>query len=173
MRHVIPLLGRLSPDPSAYRYLSESIFEFGSGPEFEAELAAAGFEVLGRRSFLLGATRLWAARRAGGVGQKPTAPAGTVQPARRPPGEFAHAGDRGEGGLGTPVAWLATQVVVSALLAAALAWALVQWAKLNAGLPLTPAQRSFGWVLIVTGVVAFGARTAWLGLRLLAGARGR
>ncbi len=29
-RHVIPLLGRLSPDPAAYRYLSESIFEFGA-----------------------------------------------------------------------------------------------------------------------------------------------
>src|SRR5262245_51050575 len=65
LRHLVPLAGRLSPDPSAYVYLSRSIFEFGSGPEFEAGLAAAGFRVLDQRRFLLGATRLWVAERGG------------------------------------------------------------------------------------------------------------
>src|SRR5262245_19783630 len=32
LRRLVPLAGRLSPDPSAYQYLSRSIFEFGSGP---------------------------------------------------------------------------------------------------------------------------------------------
>src|SRR5438093_267470 len=44
---LVPLAGRLSPDPSAYAYLSRSIVEFGSGPEFERDLAATGFEVVG------------------------------------------------------------------------------------------------------------------------------
>jgi demethylmenaquinone methyltransferase/2-methoxy-6-polyprenyl-1,4-benzoquinol methylase len=63
VRHGIPLLGRLSPDPSAYRYLSESIFEFGDGRAFEADVIAAGFEPAGTRSFMLGAARLWVVRR--------------------------------------------------------------------------------------------------------------
>jgi demethylmenaquinone methyltransferase/2-methoxy-6-polyprenyl-1,4-benzoquinol methylase len=61
----IPLLGRLSPDPSAYRYLSRSIFEFGDGARFAEELLAAGFEPAGTRAFLLGAARLWVCRRGG------------------------------------------------------------------------------------------------------------
>src|SRR6185295_18221054 len=69
LRHIIPLAGRLSPDPSAYRYLSESVFEFGAGPEFEQALAAAGFEVVERRRFMLGATRLWVARSRAASGQ--------------------------------------------------------------------------------------------------------
>lgn len=63
VRHGIPLLGRLSPDPTAYRYLSESIFEFGDGRAFEADLLAAGFEPVGARSFAFGAARLWVVRR--------------------------------------------------------------------------------------------------------------
>src|SRR5213593_1342739 len=59
LRHIVPLLGRISPDPSAYAYLSQSIFEFGAGPEFEDDLARAGFQVVASRSFLFGATRLW------------------------------------------------------------------------------------------------------------------
>lgn len=63
VRRGIPLLGRLSPDPSAYRYLSDSIFEFGDGRAFEADLVAAGFEPVGARSFAFGAARLWVVRR--------------------------------------------------------------------------------------------------------------
>src|SRR5207244_1971003 len=66
LRHVIPALGRISPDPTAYRYLGQSILEFGSGVEFERDLAAAGFALVRRRSFLAGATTLWTARRAVG-----------------------------------------------------------------------------------------------------------
>lgn len=173
VRHVIPLLGRLSPDPSAYRYLSESIFEFGSGPEFERDLAAAGFEVVSRRSFLLGATRLWAARRGGGVGQNPAAAGQAVHSARDPSGEIAQGGSGPAAALGDPAAWLALQAALSAALSIALAWALLVWAKLNAELPLTVAQRRIGWVLIVTGLVVFVVRTVRLGLRWMAGARGR
>ena len=63
VRHGIPLLGRLSPDPSAYRYLSASIFEFGDGRTFEADLVTAGFEPVGACSFAFGAARLWVVRR--------------------------------------------------------------------------------------------------------------
>lgn len=173
VRHVIPLLGRLSPDPSAYRYLSESIFEFGSGPEFERDLAAAGFEVVTRRSFLLGATRLWAARRGGGVGQNPAATGEAVHSARPPSGEIAQGASGPAAALGEPAAWLALQAALSAALSAALAWALFVWAKLNAELPLTVAQRRLGWLLIVAGLAVFGARAVWLALRWKAGARGR
>ncbi len=50
-RRVIPLLGRLSPDPVAYRYLSESIFDFGAGEEFEHDLTAGGFEIVERQAY--------------------------------------------------------------------------------------------------------------------------
>ena len=89
IRHAIPLFGRLSPDPTAYRYLASSIFEFGSGPEFEADLAAAGFRVVVARSFLLGAARLWVAERGPAVGQKPTEGPTSVQPAMPRSGESA------------------------------------------------------------------------------------
>lgn len=173
VRHAIPLLGRLSPDPSAYRYLSESIFEFGSGPEFERDLAGAGFVVVERRAFLLGAARLWVARRAGALGQNPAAAPVAVQVARGASGEIAQ-GARAEGvELGQPFAWRAAQAALSAALFGALAWALAVWINVNPDLPLSPPQRAAGWVLIVAGLAVFGARTAWLGLRLLAGARGR
>ncbi len=173
VRHVIPLLGRLSGDPSAYRYLSESIFEFGSGPEFESDLAGAGFELVARRAFLLGAARLWVARRAGGLGQNPAAARERLQAARGEPGENAHDARPAGSGLGEPAAWLAAQAVLSILLTASLAWALVVWAKLNADLPLTPQQRVIGWALLVAGLAGFGVRSVWLALRFRAGARSR
>ncbi len=173
VRHGIPLLGRLSPDPSAYRYLSESIFEFGSGPEFEADLAAAGFTVVSRRAFLVGASRLWVARRGGALGQNPAAAARTVQAATGEAGETAHAARAGGADLGAPVAWLAAQAALSAALTVVLGWALAVWTKSYADLPLSPPQRTAGWVLLVAGLAGFGVRTVWLGLRLAAGARGR
>jgi len=43
-RLALPVLGRLlSPDPSAYRYLVESMERFASRPEFEAAARRAGF----------------------------------------------------------------------------------------------------------------------------------
>lgn len=173
VRHVIPLLGRLSPDPSAYRYLSQSIFEFGSGPEFERELAAAGFDVVRRQSFLLGATRLWVARRREGLGQNHAAAAKLVQSAREGAGEIPHSAESGDPGLGAPRAWLVAQALLSGLLFVTLAWATALWVKLRNDLPLNPVQRSVGWVLLVAGLLVFGVRTVWMGLRVLSGSGGR
>lgn len=166
VRHMIPLLGRWSPDPSAYRYLSESIFEFGHGPEFERELGEAGFVIERRRAFLFGATRLWVARRAGAMGHPRSAERGTMHSARSKPAGIAHARPAAGGGLGEPLLWRGAQALLSAALFGALAWALAAWAKTNADLPLSPAQRSLGWVLILGGLALFGIRTAWLALRL-------
>ena len=57
--HVLPWLGRLSPDPSAYAYLGRSILEFGTGEEFTRLVESEGYEVERRQRFLLGATHLW------------------------------------------------------------------------------------------------------------------
>jgi demethylmenaquinone methyltransferase/2-methoxy-6-polyprenyl-1,4-benzoquinol methylase len=169
IRHVIPFAGRLSPDPTAYRYLSESIFEFGDGSAFERDLVAAGLQVAARRSFLLGATRLWVARRSGGVGQNRAASPAAVHDAMAapPPGggpAIAAAGSR---------TWLGVATATSVALTLALAWGLVLWINSNASLPLSPAQRLLGWGLLVTGVLVFGARSVWLGLQLGASARSR
>ena len=60
LRHVVPLLGRLSPDPNAYRYLSESIFDFGPPDAVARRLEDAGFETPVRvRPLLLGAVALF------------------------------------------------------------------------------------------------------------------
>jgi len=64
LRHVVPLLGRLSPDPNAYRYLSESIFDFGPPAEVARRLEDAGFENVHARTLLLGAVALFEARNA-------------------------------------------------------------------------------------------------------------
>jgi demethylmenaquinone methyltransferase/2-methoxy-6-polyprenyl-1,4-benzoquinol methylase len=100
LRRLVPLAGRLSPDPSAYVYLSRSIMEFGSGPEFESDLAASGFVLAVRRSFLLGATRLWAARRLPGGADAGAARKGAAVHSATlgelPRGEMPHAVRRAE-----------------------------------------------------------------------------
>lgn len=164
IRHAIPLAGRLSPDPSAYRYLAESILDFGSGAEFEADLGAAGFRILADRSFLFGTARLWAAERGPVLGQKPTERADSVHVATRDPGETAHAVHESSGSALEASAWRLVRAVTSTALAASLAWALAVWVNVNAGLPLSPPQRFGGWVLLVGGLVVFGARSVlhWL-----------
>lgn len=164
IRHGIPIFGRLSPDPSAYRYLSQSIFEFGAGPEFEADLEASGFTRLDVRSFLMGATRLWVAETGSEVGQKATAPTANVHDAtpvqgvltRRDTAYDAQAAERGT--------WRLLQAITSTGLAAALGSALAVWVNTRHDLPLTPPQRLVTWVLIVTGLVFFVGRSAvqWL-----------
>jgi demethylmenaquinone methyltransferase/2-methoxy-6-polyprenyl-1,4-benzoquinol methylase len=164
IRNAIPILGRLSGDPSAYRYLAESIFEFGSGPEFEADLAAAGFRVLGSRSFLLGASRLWVAEPAGSVGQKAAEPAGSVQVARSGPGGNAPAGAEESAASRERSAWRLAQAFTSTALAAALVWAISVWLNLHRNLELSPPQRTGAWVLLLGGAIVFTARAllAWL-----------
>ena len=158
LKHVVPFLGRLSPDPSAYRYLSESIFEFGDGRPFEADLAAEGFTLVRTRGFLLGATRLWVARAPGSVG-------GTVQDARTggpgrgtlPSGEAA---PTGEG-----VGWSRVQLLVSGVLTVAMAAGLIQFARTAKNLPLAGPTRFLLGALLVLGVFVFALRTLLLGLR--------
>ncbi len=162
IRHAIPLLGRLSPDPSAYRYLSDSIFEFGAGPEFERDLAQAGFVVAGRRSFMLGATRLWTVRSAGRIAADGP-PALQDASRRRPDGTTAGA-RRGPGG-GDWRVWAWLNAAVSAALLAALVWGTFAFAKWAPVLPLEPWQRSAGWLLLTAGIAVFLLRTVLLALR--------
>ena len=64
LRHAVPLLGRLSPDPAAYRYLSASIFDFGPPARVARRLEDAGFAApVVTRPLLLGAVALFAATR--------------------------------------------------------------------------------------------------------------
>ena len=170
IRHAIPLFGRLSPDPTAYRYLAASIFEFGSGPEFEADLAAAGFRVVAARSFLLGAARLWVAERGPAVGQKTTEGRTSVQPAMPHSGERTQSRREASDPSAEAVLWRLARAITSTALAAALAWALVVWFNMHAQLPLSPPQRLAGWVLLVGGLVVFGTRSlvqwlAWSAVR--------
>ena len=158
LRHVVPFLGKLSPDPSAYRYLSESIFEFGDGRSFEADLAAEGFAVVATRSFLLGATRLWVARGPGGI------PA-IVHDARSGSGgrgtlPSGHPSDAGEG-----AGWSRVQFLVSGALTVTLAAGLIQFARTAKNLPLAGPTRFLLGALLILGLAVFALRTLLLGLR--------
>ena len=169
LRHLVPLAGRLSPDPTAYRYLSRSVFEFGAGPEFERALANARFSVVARRSFLAGATRLWGIRRLEATDQKLPPPGGNRVQIARP--ETANgvnipspAGPReGEWRL-----WTGVQLALAAALTAAFGYAL--WVLRNSGdaLPLAGWHRGVAWVLVVGGLVVFGIRSIRLALRFVA-----
>ena len=180
VRRVIPLVGRLSPDPSAYTYLSRSILEFGSGPEFEADLDRAGFERLATRSFLLGATRLWVARRPGapslleepGGGRSHESGATPTGPRRM---QLARLGEdpRGEMRSGERRRamewrwWNGIQLGLSLTLVATLAYALWMFLNSGAGLSLEPWQRVGMRVLLVVGILGFAVRSVVLWLRLL------
>ncbi|MFI5371837.1 MAG: ubiquinone/menaquinone biosynthesis methyltransferase [Candidatus Eisenbacteria bacterium] len=163
--HAIPLLGRLSSDPSAYRYLSASIFEFGSGVELERDLAQAGFSLVAGNSFLFGAARLWTARPAGEPGR-----IASVRPRALQDATTDRAGDMVEAGGPTlrsaewrTWAWL--NAAVSAILLVALIWGSFAFAKWAPTMPLQPWQRSGGWFLLSLGIVAFAIRTVILGRR--------
>ncbi|MBI5710000.1 MAG: ubiquinone/menaquinone biosynthesis methyltransferase [Candidatus Eisenbacteria bacterium] len=166
-RTMIPLLGRLSPDPSAYRYLSQSVFEFGAGEEFERDLDAAGFTVVGRRAFLLGASRLWAAQRLAGALPGGLQFARSERPER---GNSTHPPRAGEAEWRW---WTGAQAATSAALVAALAWAAVAFFKYGEGLRLEPWQRSGLWFLIAAGLAGFAVRTVVLLLRFLGPPGGR
>src|SRR5262249_5249470 len=152
IRHAIPLAGRLSPDPTAYQYLSDSIFEFGSGGEVESAHPAAGRERRDSREFLFGSTRL------GGAVRRPAAdqiPAGGAVSGRNAWAVPASATARRQSEVAVS---RLLQSIVSLALAGALLWALQTWVKVREHLPLTPPQRFGGWVLLVGGFVLFTIR---------------
>jgi len=171
LRHLVPLAGRLSDDPSAYRYLSESIFEFGDGASFERDLAAAGFAVELSRSFLFGATGLWAARL---TRRPPAAPAGEIQAGSPNRLQVARPVDGRRRRFPQPApegelewrAWTAAQLGFAIALVVALAWALAVLLKLGADLPIESWQRRGLGFLLVAGLTGFAARALVLGLRL-------
>ena len=166
LERVVPAAGRLSAEPSAYRYLSRSVLDFGSGQEFESALVAAGFTIERRRAFLMGATRLWVARLPGSAGQNAAVSPTGLQSAL-PPGS-------GAGPSPVPIdgewrAWGAVQALLSLSLLGALTYAGWVMAKSGADLPLAGWSKPAAWILIGGGVVAFGLRTVALVMRLLAG----
>jgi demethylmenaquinone methyltransferase/2-methoxy-6-polyprenyl-1,4-benzoquinol methylase len=166
LRSVIPSLGRLSPDPTAYAYLSRSIFEFGAGDEFERDLMQAGFRIAERRGFMLGATRLWVAERGPSPAANPREETRSLQPATL--GELP----RGEMRSLSPSRsaewrwWNGIQLLLSAALVVALGYALRVYSQLGSGLPLAPWQRRSLHFLLVAGAIGFAVRTVVLWLRL-------
>jgi hypothetical protein len=167
LERLIPLAGQFSGDPSAYRYLSRSVFEFGTGEEFESDLAAAGFTLIDRRHFMFGAARLWVARRGVAPGENPAD--NSVQDARpgfKPPNPAAFR----NGTLAEWWAWTIAQLVFAVALVISLAWALVIFINSGRHLPLEAWQRRGLGFLIVVGLVGFFARSIVLIARLAAGA---
>lgn len=166
-RRVIPLLGRLSPEPAAYRYLSESIFDFGTGEEFERDLAAAGFRATRSEAYLLGAARLWTAQRLAGL------PGEGMQNAQSAAGDRVDFTKPSTGWEREWRWWTAAQALISTVLAGSLLWALFAWLKWRSGMHLEPWQVRGIWFLILGGLAGFLARAAVLLLRLLGPAPNR
>jgi SAM-dependent methyltransferase len=155
LRHGIPLLGRLSDDPTAYEYLSRSIFEFGDGRAFERDLEGAGFVVAGCRSFLLGATRLWTARAgaaASGGGER----LHNARPEAPFRGNFTHPARPGEAEWRW---WTGAQLATSTGLLVALVIGLREYLKLRDRLGLEPWQHAALELLLVGGAIGFALRT--------------
>ena len=151
LRRLIPLAGRLSKDPSAYEYLSRSVFEFGAGSEFEGDLEAAGFSVVSRRTFLMGASRLWTVRGESGL---QNAREGPPRSSEMPQSQGALDAERR--------GWLRVQAVTAGALTAGLAMGIVTLATSGSELPLAPWQRAGLWALLISGLVGFGLRTLFL-----------
>jgi demethylmenaquinone methyltransferase / 2-methoxy-6-polyprenyl-1,4-benzoquinol methylase len=170
LRHMIPAAGRLSPDPSAYEYLSRSIFEFGDGTTFERDLEAAGFELVDRTSFMLGATQLWCARSRSGVA---SGGIGGTGPGPHP-GAAALQNAMEEGASRSELPqlhaardrewkwWKGIQLANASAILIALIYCLWAWLRTASHLPLPPWERRGLLALILTGIVLFGARTGIL-----------
>jgi hypothetical protein len=99
------------------------------------------------------------AESASAVGQNPTVEAAPVRNATSAPGVFAHAAPTPERTAAEVSAWRLAQAATSIALTAALVWALAVWLKVRDHLPLSPAQRFGGWVLLVGGVLVFAGRS--------------
>lgn len=88
LKHGVPLLGRLSPDPRAYRYLSESIFDFGPPAVVARRLEEAGFAVpVTARTLMVGAVAIFEARRSKALRERTDAPGRIVQSEAPPPAD--------------------------------------------------------------------------------------
>lgn len=176
LARMVPLLGRLSHDPSAYEYLSRSIFEFGAGDSFERELGAGSFAILDRRRFLFGATMLWVARRAASPAMAAAPAGGSIPAATGEALQNARPEGAGRGILAHPPslkerewrAWTRVQAATSAVLGGTLVWALFEFGKYRFNLPLDAWQREGLWFLMGAGVLLFLARAVLLFLRLKA-----
>jgi demethylmenaquinone methyltransferase/2-methoxy-6-polyprenyl-1,4-benzoquinol methylase len=164
LRRVVPLLGRLSADPTAYRYLSDSILALAAA-DLEADLAAAGFATRDHRSFLLGASRLWSVRANGPTGQESTGGVPAAQYARPAPADRAKGPRPDLPGGGEWRIWTGVQLAVSAALTLALGYGLWVFLKFGDDLPLAPAHRVASRALLVLGSVGFLVRTVVLSLR--------
>ena len=167
LRRVLPLLGRLSPAPDAYRYLAQSILEFGPGREFEDALADAGFAIRRSQVFMLGAAGLWIATAGPGSGEKPAVGPETMQAASPPgeaPGELPH--DDAPAGTETRW-WTGIQLVISAALLTSLILVLVMFHNSRDRLPLDHGGRTAAGLLLIAGTLFSAARTAWLVRRFL------
>jgi len=80
LKYGVPLLGRLSPDPRAYRYLSESIFDFGPPEAVGRRLEDAGFAApVTVKPLLLGAVALFVATRRNALSALAEGSGGIVQ----------------------------------------------------------------------------------------------
>jgi demethylmenaquinone methyltransferase/2-methoxy-6-polyprenyl-1,4-benzoquinol methylase len=185
---LIPFFGRLSDDPSAYRYLSRSIFEFGAGPEFERDLGHAGFDLIERRSFMLGATRLWVGRlrehsgqtSAAGERGAPSAPGASARLAESPAGaggsmqnasprapERSELPQRAVAWDGGRRGWRVVQALTSGAVLVALiyaAWVLIRELP---GLALPLWERRGLMTLLALSIAAFGLRTTLLALKAM------
>lgn len=162
---VVPLLGRLSPDPSAYAYLGRSIVDFGPGEEFESDLAALGFEVSSRRRFMLGAASLWIARR-------PRAQSLDIAPLRNARMGQTARGETPSRGPSTAAAWRALTAIqfgLAAALVAALVVALRDFATIARAASLQPWQATGARVLLGLAIVVFVVRAVVLAVRLGSG----
>jgi demethylmenaquinone methyltransferase/2-methoxy-6-polyprenyl-1,4-benzoquinol methylase len=162
LRHVVPFAGRLSRDPSAYAYLGHSILDFGSGRGFDEDLAATGYSTGERRSFLLGATRLWVSHSKGGDGQSSAA----LQDARSGRAIRGILPRRSEARSSEWRVWAGTQLALSLALVLALLYGL--WVVVNSGdrLSLAGWNRPIAITLLAGGALAFGVRSLALLARL-------
>jgi demethylmenaquinone methyltransferase / 2-methoxy-6-polyprenyl-1,4-benzoquinol methylase len=62
-KNVLPRIGGLFSDRSAYEYLPRSVSSMPSGPEFKTMLESSGFRVVEEVKWLFGATRLFVAEK--------------------------------------------------------------------------------------------------------------
>ncbi len=168
LAHVLPRLGRLSPDPSAYAYLSRSILDFGPGESFDADLVAAGFATERRRRFLLGASRLWEARRMD-PGAAPAVENPSLQAARDPRESGGRMPTAASRRAAEWRAWTALQLATSLAIVGVLLWALWTFEKVTPGLVVRGWNGSAMRLVLWLGLLGFGVRSVVLSVRLMGG----